>query len=235
MNIEKILEYQNLDTQIKKLEEALENNADQKAMNSLKKVVQETKNISASLEKEAEKTIAEFNKMQKNYNDAKGALERLEKSQENDYTEKQCAECVKQLNNIATFLANLEKVMRQTAEKVNSILVDYETAKDNYNSAKQKHASHKQNLEKLKEKVDPELKSLQANLAKLESGLDAKFLTKYKTKRQDKIFPVVVQLRGNACGGCGMELPSAQIEKLKKDGFLECENERCHRMIYFKN
>ena len=32
MNIEKILEYQNLDTQIKKLEEALENNADQKAI-----------------------------------------------------------------------------------------------------------------------------------------------------------------------------------------------------------
>ena len=235
MNIEKILEYQNLDTQIKKLEEALENNADQKAMNNLKKVVQETKNISANLEKEAEKTITEFNKMQKNYNDAKGALERLEKSQENDYTERQCAECVKQLNNIAGFLASLEKVMRQTAEKVNSILSEYETAKQNYETAKNKHASHKQNLEKLKEKIQPELSDLQANLAKLEKGLDEKFLTKYKTKRQDRIFPVVVQLRGNACGGCGMELPSAQIEKLKKDGFLECENERCHRIIYFKN
>lgn len=234
MNIEKILEYQNLDTQIKKLEETLENNADQKAMNSLKKVVQETKNISASLEKEAEKTIAEFNKMQKNYNDAKTALERLEKSQENDYTEKQCAECVKQLNNIANFLASLEKIMRQTAEKVNSILTEYETAKQNYEIAKNKHASHKQNLENLKEKIQPQLESLQKDLIKLESGLEDKFVKKYKTKRQDKIFPVVVQLRGNACGGCGMELPSAQIEKLKKDGFLECENERCHRIIYFK-
>lgn len=234
MNIEKILEYQNLDTQIKKLEEALENSADQKAMNSLKKVVQETKNISASLEKEAEKTITEFNKMQKNYNDAKNALERLEKSQDNEYTEQQCAECVKQLNNIANFLASLEKVMRQTAEKVNSILTEYETAKQNYEVAKNKHALHKQNLEKLKEKTLPQLETLQENLAKLESGLEDKFIKKYKTKRQDKIFPVVVPLRGNACGGCGMELPSAQIEKLKKDGFLECENERCHRIIYFK-
>ncbi|MBR5012792.1 MAG: hypothetical protein IKY15_02520 [Clostridia bacterium] len=234
MNIEKILEYQRLDTQIKKLEETLENSADQKAMNSLKKVVQETKNISASLEKEAEKTITEFNKMQKSYNDATSALERLEKSQANNYTKEQCAECVKQLNNIATFLTNLEKVMRQTAEKVNSILSEYDTAKNNYEVAKNKHASHKQNLENLKEKIQPELTTLEAELAKLEGGIDAKFLSKYKTKRQDRIFPVVVELRGNACGGCGMELPSAQIEKLKKDGFLECENERCHRIIYFK-
>jgi predicted nucleic acid-binding Zn-ribbon protein len=235
MNIEKILEYQNLDTQIKKLEEALENNADQKAMNSLKKVVQETQSISANLEKEAEKTIAEFNKMKKNYSEATSALERLDQSQTNNYTEKQCAECVKQLNNIANFLASLEKVMRQTAEKINSILVEYDAAKKNYEIAKRKHASHKQNLETLKEKIQPQLESLQKDLAKMEQGLEDKFIKKYKTKRQDKIFPVVVQLRGNACGGCGMELPSAQIEKLKKDGFLECENERCHRIIYFKN
>ena len=235
MNIEKILEYQNLDTEIKKLEEALENSSDQKAMNSLKKVVQETQSISANLEKEAEKTIAEFNKMKKNYAEATSALERLDQSQTNNYTEKQCAECVKQLNNIANFLASLEKVMRQTAEKINSILVEYDAAKKNYEIAKKKHASHKQNLENLKEKIQPQLESLQKDLAKMEQGLEDKFIKKYKTKRHDKIFPVVVQLRGNACGGCGMELPSAQIEKLKKDGFLECENERCHRIIYFKN
>ena len=232
MNIEKILEFQSLDNEIRKLQQELLNSPDQKAIESLQKVVKETQTISATLEKEAEKSITEYQKMQKSYDDAFSALSKLEKSQETTLSEAEYAACVKQLNSIAGFLGNLEKRIMQIADKVNSILSDYELAKQNYNIAKQKHSKHKSNLEMLMQKVQPQIDELSSKLAALESGLDQAFLKKYKAKRADRIFPVVVPMRDNSCGGCMMELPMAQIEKLKKDGFLECES--CHRIIYLK-
>ena len=233
MNIEKILEYQSLDTEIHKLEQQLLNNPDQKAITKLQNVVKETQVISANLEKEAEKAVQDFQKLKKNYTDAYGSLTRLEQSQNNNYNESQCADCVKQLNNISSFLTALEKRIMAMADSVSKILAEYESAKQNYNKAKTKHAHHKAKLQKLETEILPKIDALKANLSNLESGMPENFLKKYKAKRQDNVFPVVVPLRENSCGGCGMELPSAQVEKLKKDGFLECENERCHRIIYF--
>ena len=54
MNIEKILEYQNLDSQIHKLEQKLLSNPSQKTFSALQKERQETQNIALKLEKEAE-------------------------------------------------------------------------------------------------------------------------------------------------------------------------------------
>ncbi|MBR4406849.1 MAG: hypothetical protein IKT27_00860 [Clostridia bacterium] len=42
--------------------------------------------------------------------------------------------------------------------------------------------------------------------------------------------PVYVPELNSSCGGCMMELPSAQIEKFARDGVLECEN--CRRIIF---
>ena len=64
----------------------------------------------------------------------------------------------------------------------------------------------------------------------LEKQIDANLLSKYKHLRQDKIFPVFVPLNSNACGGCSMALPAALMNKLKENGYLECE--QCRRYIY---
>ena len=232
MNIEKILEFQSLDNEIRKLEQQILNSPDQKAINSIKNIVKETQTISATLEKEAETAVGEYQKMQKSYNDAISSMKKVEGKQAEALSEEEYAVCVKQLNSIAGFLTSVEKRIMQIADKVNSIVSEYENAKKNYNIAKQKHSKHKSNLEMLMQKVQPQIDELSSKLATLESGLDQAFLKKYKAKRADRIFPVVVPMRDNSCGGCMMELPMAQIEKLKKDGFLECES--CHRIIYLK-
>ncbi|MBR2220798.1 MAG: hypothetical protein IKK20_02065 [Clostridia bacterium] len=232
MNIEKILEFQSLDNEIRKLEQQLANSPDQKAIEGLQKLVKETQTTSANLEKEAENSVNEYQKMQKSSQDAIATMNNLAAKKEQSLSEEEYAACVKQLNNIAGFLANIEKRIMQIADKVNAILSEYENAKQNYNHAKQKHSMHKNNLLALQQQILPQIEQLSSKLATLESGLDQTFLKKYKAKRADRIFPVVVPMRDNSCGGCMMELPMAQIEKLKKDGFLECES--CHRIIYLK-
>jgi predicted nucleic acid-binding Zn-ribbon protein len=54
----------------------------------------------------------------------------------------------------------------------------------------------------------------------------------YKTKRKEKIFPVVGELIGTRCPFCSMEPPLAARNKLTGGASIECDN--CHRIIFSK-
>ena len=66
----------------------------------------------------------------------------------------------------------------------------------------------------------------------MEKEIDAKLLAKYKQHRQDKRFPVFTPLSDKSCSFCRLELSAVEVDKIKTNGYLECDN--CHRIIYFK-
>ena len=70
-------------------------------------------------------------------------------------------------------------------------------------------------------------------MLEIQKTLDSSTLNRYKSLRQDNIFPVYVPLVNDCmCGGCRMELPSNNVERLKKEKTLECDS--CRRIIYIK-
>ena len=232
MKIEKILEYQKKDFDIIKLERQLENNEDKKIYQSMIGVVKDAQNKSTSLDKEANALIQEYNNLEKTYNDnlkSCGVVlnTNLDKISEDDLTN---------VNNVASDLINnmsiLEKKLMYLAERVNAILSEFENTKKRYNVAKQKYSAHKAAYEKKQSELMPEIEKKRQEIKKLESGIDPVYLAKYKQRRADKIYPVLVPLLDKTCGGCRMELPSASLQKLKENGFLECEH--CRRIIYFE-
>ena len=79
--------------------------------------------------------------------------------------------------------------------------------------------------------LEPKQEELRKELEKLSKDIDKEKLEAYLKRRHDKIFPVLVSLNGNACGGCHMELSMAAISKLKETGIHICEN--CKRIIYY--
>ena len=58
---------------------------------------------------------------------------------------------------------------------------------------------------------------------------DLRKYAKYKSMKENGIFPVFVALEGDFCGGCKVELPLNFIEKLKVAKMLPCEH--CNRII----
>lgn len=230
MEIEKILDYQTKDFEIIKLERQLANSPDKTILSGLVNLVKETQNASALLEKEAEEAVIQFNNLKKTYNDNIAFLDKISTKENDKIEEEKCTEICDRVNEISLSLATLEKRVLGMADKINNILSEYNTAKKRYFSAREKHAVHKQRFDKLTAEIEPVIKNFEKELKTLEKGIDKTVLAKYKIRRQDKIFPIIVPIRDGSCGGCMMGLPSAQIEKLKRDGFLECEN--CHRIIY---
>ena len=232
MKIEKILEYQKKDFDIIKLERQLENNEDKKIYQSMIGVVKDAQNKSTSLDKEANALIQEYKNLEKTYNEnlkSCGVVlnTKLDKISENDLTNVSTV-----ANDLINNMSILEKKLMYLAERVNAILSEFENTKKRYNVAKQKYSAHKTAYEKKQSEIMPEIEKKRQEIKKLESGIDPVYLAKYKQRRADKMYPVLVPLIDKTCGGCRMELPSASLQKLKENGFLECEH--CRRIIYFE-
>ena len=63
---------------------------------------------------------------------------------------------------------------------------------------------------------------------KIEKDIPTEIMDKYKAKRKEKIFPVVVELTSGRCPYCSMEPPLAAKSKLAEG--IECDH--CHRIIF---
>lgn len=85
-------------------------------------------------------------------------------------------------------------------------------------------------FEKATNEVKPRVVELKKQQAELKNVIEAGLFERYK-KLSETVRPVFVPLMdGNRCGGCRMEMPTAQVEAKMAKGFMVCEH--CGRIIY---
>lgn len=230
MDLKKLLDYQKQDSELIKLERQLYNNEDKKIFNQMINVVKDAQSKSALLEKQAGDLINVYNNLKQTYEENIKSANIIgnRKVEEASISDIENIEQVAQT--IINNLSILEKKLLQQAERVNSVLIEFEKTRKNYNIARDKYNKHKELYESESQKIEPIIAEKQKEIKKLEEGIEPSILAKYKQRRQDRIFPVFVPCVDKACGGCRMELPSASLSTLKNNGVLECEH--CRRIIY---
>lgn len=230
MDLKTILNYQKKDAELIRLERELNNNENKKAYTQMISVVKDAQNRSNSLEKQAGELLSIYQNLKKTYEDnIKSANivigRKLETASISDL------DTIEEIaSNIVNNLSILEKKLLQEAEKVNAVLVDFDQTRKRYNLARDKYTKHKELFDEESKKLEPAIAEKTKEIKKLEAGIDPVILAKYKQRRQDNIFPVLVPCIDKACGGCRMELPYANLSTLKTKGVLECEH--CRRIIY---
>ena len=230
MDLKTILEYQKKDAELIKLERTLKNNENKKIFTQMISVVKDAQNKSNALEKQAGELFAGYNDLKKTYEDnIKSANIVIGKNLETSSL--QDLETMEEIaSNIISNLSILEKKLLQEAEQVNAVLVEFDQTRKRYNLARDKYSKHKELYDEQCKDLEPQIAEKTKEVKKLEAGIDADILAKYKQRRQDNIFPVLVPCIDKACGGCRMELPYANLATLKTKGVLECEH--CRRIIY---
>ncbi len=230
MNIESLLEYQKLDTELFKVEQKLLESPYRKKATELANIAKKAQVRSTELETEAEKLLNEISDIKEKYN--------LNKAKSDDMlgldVEKMSMEdAEKSLNLKGKVLSNLnilEKMLQKSAEKINAILSEFNKTKKAYDEARKQYDVCKQKLEEEKKEYEPEKERLKKELQKLEKNVDASLMAEYKKRRNDNIFPVIVPLEGNFCGRCRVEQPMVAISRIKENGVIICEH--CKRFIY---
>jgi predicted nucleic acid-binding Zn-ribbon protein len=227
-----LLEYQKKDFELFKLEKQLFEGENKRKIVEMVKKVQEAQNKSLQLEKNAADLTIEFENLKKSFDENIKTLTLMNNSNIEKLSQADLASFEASVNALQNNLALIENKLSYFAKAINMILTDFENAKKTYNQARKNYDKHKQLYAAEEEKFKPEMEQKKKELAELEKHIDAKLLAKYKAKRQDKKFPIVVQLMDGACGGCQMELSYATLGTLKENGIIECEH--CRRIIFAK-
>jgi predicted nucleic acid-binding Zn-ribbon protein len=141
------------------------------------------------------------------------------------FYKKKVQSVMEQLKKLKAELATLSASIKETD-------AEFQKLKKQVISAQKQYADASEKYKAVKTAKEPEKKELETQLLALEKEIPEKVLSVYKTKRKEKIFPVVGELTSGRCPFCSMEPPLAARSKLTGGGAIECDN--CHRIIFSK-
>ena len=230
--LNKVLEYQKIELEVIKLKEKLASNPAKQTLNKMLALGKDAQNKLVELEKQAKATIEQYEKTKEEFTKACDKLNNLIKQEANDVPEDKLRENIEQASALSILLGNLERSLSYQKDVVTTIMKNFDLCRKNIVASKQKYKETKEEYDAFEKEILPQIEEKKKEMAAIEKTADANLFTKYKHLRQDGIFPVFVPLKGNACGGCRMEIPAALMAKLKTTGYLECE--QCRRLIYIE-
>ena len=225
----KLLEYQKIDIELNKLKRDNAQQGASKSVDTLSTTIKNCQNKILELEETSKSLLESFKKLMEVY---KKGLAYVQKNKNTDISKMSVEELQDyevKMSQTAKQLSELETRMLNHNQEVKKVVLDYKMYRKKILDAKEA----KENL-KTDEKPanDDNTSALLAKKAELEKAIEPAKLAKYKSMKQDGIFPVLVPLVDKRCGGCRMELSSVALDKLKNGEPYECE--QCRRIIYVK-
>lgn len=225
-----ILQYQKVDFELKKLQRSVNASEEKDVMNKMMAYVKEAQNVSNGLEVKAGKALEEYQNLKKNYDENVKKIQVL--TSKTDFkSEDEFKDAYKEINTLSSDLYMIERNLNIFINKAKQLLKDFEVTKNNVIKARGKFKTSKENYEKSVSAVEPKIEELKTQLKALEKTCSPALLEKYKTMKNDHIFPVFVPLLdGKTCAGCRMEIASGKLNKLGAEPYVVCEH--CGRLIY---
>ncbi len=230
--LQAILKYQEVDGKLFAIERELSGSETRKEYVKLKKFLEAAPEKLDALDVKAQALRAEAESLEKQY----AALEEVLKEFDG------LDELISEGADIAFYKKKVQTAsdkMRKLKADLNALFAAIKETDEEYQKLKKQVISLSKKWEEaskaykeLKAQKDAEKKPFEEELAKLSEGIPADMLEVYKTKRKEKIFPVVGQIVGNRCPYCSMELPIAAQSKLSGGAWIECENHICSRILF---
>jgi len=228
MQMKEILEYQKLDSKIRKIENEIRNSEDRKNASKMQDYLRDSQAKLVKLEEQSAKLVGLQKKAVQTYNDFVSKLEAVIKEGKSD-SQAEVAAQMEKLNSFHAVCVKLEKDIESLKASLEKVSAEFDSIMKNSKTAKGNFEVYKNRFNELKKSREPELQALTKERDALVPAIDARLMDKYKQKVESKS-PVFVPATNNACGGCRMEISGAKLKSLKENGFIECEN--CGRIIY---
>lgn len=230
MNIQPILDYQKLDSELFKIEKSIKESENKSIAGKMYEKIKQSQERSYKLEEKAGKILEEIEKIKKQFKIQEDKIAELEGKDMEKLSKEDIAKIESIKDKLAQNLVKLEDYLTHLAENINGVLAEFNKTIKEFNQSKAQYSECKEKYDKEVGEIESDKKEITSKLTALAKEIDVKVMEAYSKRRKQNIFPVVVPLKGNCCGGCHMELPYAQISELERAGIFSCEH--CHRLIY---
>ncbi|MBQ9756271.1 MAG: hypothetical protein IJV99_01590 [Clostridia bacterium] len=231
--VEKLINYQKADAELKEIEKSLSESVERKKAMSAKKYLDGVVDNVNKLDDRAAELISAFEQATKEQIQLKEQEDELANSIEETEDENAVAFLLKKADELIAKIKALGEKASKIEKEIQALYKEYQVIKNTTKAAQDQYAEFGKKYTELKEQVKGKKEEVEKTLAKLKAEVEPTLMERYLKKRHtDKMYPVVYEVRGNACGACNMELPAVEINRLKKGEVIECSN--CGRMIYQK-
>ncbi len=230
---EEIIKYQKKEREIIAIEKELAASEERKrlvkARNFLTDVDKNVKEMDGKAEKlnsSFEKLVAKIKSLSAQVEEYNDLLDKSKSVEEANYF-------IKKVAKLDEELAAAEQSASKIINEVKQLLVAFEDYKKKVKFAKDQFEDGRRSFEALKNSRKAEVDKIRNELKAIEDSISPKgkvVFEEYKKVREKKIYPAIVPVHGNSCGGCRMELSMNKLSKLGGDAVIECEE--CGRIIY---
>ena len=233
-NIEKLVNYQEVDKELKVLEDEVRKSDESQKYLTAKKFLSTVNDSLSALESKAKVIVDSYNlamteieKLKKTAEESSSTIDSCESENELNYFKKKFQSTIDAISNLEGKINSLSKEMDDVLKEFNKLRVATKQMKAQYEEYGPKFKA-------LKDSKDAEMNKLRAKLEKLKADIDPVLMEKYQTRRNDKKFPIIygVDISTNSvyCPACATEMSLSQKNELASGEIKECET--CRKLLY---
>lgn len=226
--LQAILNYQEIDRKLFKLENELAESEERKKYAKLRKFLKTAPEKLDALETKANALSAEVAQLSKKYEQTANMLSDFDNVDELINGGADVSFYKKKAQSIVESLRKIKAELNALVENIKATDDEYQKLKKQVKSAQKQYGEAEESYKAVEASRKTEKDGILAELAKAEKEVPAEMLVRYQTKRKEKIFPVVGQLYSGRCPFCSMEPPL--VAKSKLSSGIECDH--CHRIIF---
>ena len=236
MDLGKILEYQEHNISLKKLDKEYEKLDDKRKLDSVRGKYNDLQNTVNTGEAEAQSLISGVDACYNEYRALMESFDKLSEKIEMAATDEDRVKLLPQLESIKSKLENVDRRISQKIKRSKDIVAACAKAQDSKKAVKVTFDEVKKRLDDYKAEKAPARKAILDKMDALKAEIDKDFFDKYSKLRSEGIFPVLVKAAGEgnvySCY-CGMSLSQAKNGELNEQKICQCES--CRRMIYLRS
>ncbi len=228
--IKALLDYQAVDAKLREIEKKLSSSEERKkAVNAKKYLEGVEENVNkldvraAELASAYEKAVLEQEKLKEQSREISDSLNGVQDEKEASFLIKKAEELIAKIKAYGAQIVKLSEELQAVVKEYSNIKATTKVAQVQYNENAKKYAELKDSVKDEKEAVEKELTALKEKVS-------PDLMNRYLKKRNNKIYPVLFEVRGNVCGACNMELPMSELNKLKNGEIIDCD--QCGRLLY---
>lgn len=233
-NLEKLLEYQKIDIELRKVLDEIERSDDGKKMEQARTEFNNAKVKVTETEKAAENIVAFYNNALAYYEECLKKIDEIaaKMAAAEDLGEQR--ELASQLEKLRSKLAEIEKNLAERADRTDKVIMSYLDGQDRGKKMRSLYNSLKERFAQLKNSKEPLINELRAKMAAIEKDIPATLMAQYKAITAEHLYPAFVRAREAERNRyrcfCGLELSQKAKSELLDKGSCRCET--CRRLIY---
>lgn len=231
--LDKLIEYQSVDAELRAIEQELSGSEDRKKGVAAKKFLDTVNDVLAELDRKAQEFDAAYKKYAEGFNQLNETQKEFE-GLNDTYTEEDEINFVKKkAQELMSQLKALEEKLVRLQEEITSLTNEYNNLKKKTLVAQKQFKECGQKYTELKASKASAQAEIQARLQAIRKDIPKEVMEAYDKRRADKVFPIVYEIvTAGFCPSCRTEISMLAASKLTKDGFIVCDN--CGRLIYKK-